>query len=459
MAETMVDMMVAWCKAFGGEPGRDYIKRSNISANAMSEGAAFYGVISPDETESGPYHDLSYVVFPASGSDAWLVALGVGSAGFRNDFDLAASPGMRRRFLRLVDENGFIKSDFTDIETTPGGAFMSRISHLGKVPQRYGKLLPACQIIEDPNAPDGEAKLKAFLALYADMRGWPTNAGHRKAVAQAIEDGSTLEATIDELQQTKALLLERKYMVLQGAPGTGKTRLAKKLAAALDAKVFFTQFHAETTYADFVWGIRPTLSQHALGYQAQVGPLVQAIEYAGAHPTQHTVLIIDEINRANLSNVLGQVFYLFEYQMQDDRTQIEIMPGQHISRLPSNLLVVATMNTADRSLAVVDFALRRRFAWYTLIPHEVNPDAGLLFMTDTFRKMLTIFETHAKDEELALMPGQGYFIVAQPEDMENRLRYELMPLIKEYLSEGLLTAAKDDFVNYFRQAIGEEMFR
>ena len=82
-------------------------------------------------------------------------------------------------------------------------------------------------------------------------------------------------------------------------------------------------------------------------------------------------LIIDEINRANLSNVLGPVFYLFEPNSNDD-VGIEIEPGEKLYKMPENLYVIATMNTADRSLAVVDFALRRRFAWLQLNPRELD---------------------------------------------------------------------------------------
>ena len=121
------------------------------------------------------------------------------------------------------------------------------------------------------------------------------------------------------------------------------------------------------------------------------------------------MLIIDEINRANLSNVLGQVFYLFEYQMQESQVNIKVSDDLHLSSLPDNFYVIATMNTADRSLAVVDFALRRRFAWYTMKPHPILLMGENQFFKDDFNRINTIFEQYARDEELSLMPGQGYF--------------------------------------------------
>ena len=97
------------------------------------------------------------------------------------------------------------------------------------------------------------------------------------------------------------------------------------------------------------------------------------------NPKQKVLLIIDEINRANLSNVLGPVFYLFEYQSGVRNVRVKL-GDMELEKLPDNLHVIATMNTADRSLAVVDFALRRRFAWYTLRPHEISVVKGMFFM-------------------------------------------------------------------------------
>jgi 5-methylcytosine-specific restriction protein B len=188
--------------------------------------------------------------------------------------------------------------------------------------------------------------------------------------------------------------------------------------------------------------------------------LYQTVEYALEHPKERVLLIIDEINRANLSNVLGPVFYLFEYQTAKRTVKIKI-GDLDIDKLPDNIDVIATMNTADRSLAVVDFALRRRFAWYTLRPHEVTPDPGLKFMKETYNKIADIFFEYASDDELHLQPGQSYFIVPsenRDDEMKDRLIYELMPLIKEYLAEGYLLKAKDSFCDLFLKETGRLMY-
>ena len=132
-----------------------------------------------------------------------------------------------------------------------------------------------------------------------------------------------------------------------------------------------------------------------------------------------------------------------------------------LEKLPENLFVLATMNTADRSLAVVDFALRRRFAWYTLRPHEINPEQGLVFMKKIYNKFSDIFFEYASDDELNLQPGQSYFIVNKDDkdnEMKERMIYELMPLIKEYLAEGYLLKAKDSFCDLFLKETGLLMY-
>ncbi|MHC1787214.1 MAG: McrB family protein [Christensenellales bacterium] len=448
-----------WCEEFGGHDLVEYRHRSNVDPNSLMQGGAYFACIQPDEAPGGGYHDFSFVVFPDEAQGAWLVSLCVGSLGFKDDFELAALPGIRRRYMRLVSSQGYLKTDFTDINTSLDGDFINKVPNLKKSIDIYRKVLSACEIIEDIGSPEGQKKVKAFLALYADIRGWPSNAAHRKAVKKALDEGTEPEETTPDEEVALQLLKERRFLVLQGAPGTGKTRLAKHMAGQLGATTFFTQFHAETSYADFVWGLRPKLEGNTLLYGKIDGPFVRAVAHAKEHPLENVLLIIDEINRANLANVLGPVFYLFEYQMAGGSVEIAITPTLSLERLPENFFVTATMNTADRSLAVVDFALRRRFAWYTLQPKVSTPDAGYKFFGSDFSDIQAIFEQFARDEELCLMPGQGYYIAKDEAEMENRLRYELMPLIKEYLTEGLIPSGKDKFVNFFRRRIHEAMYR
>ena len=438
------------------EYSKAYVQRNNTGQDALKDNGAYFGFIHPDEEASGPFHDFSLTIFPNDENKPWLVCLGVGSSGFKNDYDLATYPGLRRLFSKLVDERGFCKSDFSDIETSlPKSISGSEdLQHIKNTIKTYTKVLPVCQIVDDPESEAGKKVIAAFVAGYAKLREWPTNNSHRKAISDSLEPFLKSE-TLDEAKEIKYLLNERKYIVLQGPPGTGKTRTAKEVAEKINAKTFFTQFHAETSFSDFIFGIRPDLSNAKLTYEENLGSFTEALKYAKEHETEKVLLIIDEINRANLSNVLGPIFYLFEHKMDKSNVEIEISPGFKINKLPDNFFVIATMNTADRSLAVVDFALRRRFAWYSLKPKVIISEK---FFNDDFVKIQEIFDWYASSSELSLQPGQGYFIADSKEEMNNRIKYEILPLIKEYLQEGLLRNAKEEFNKYFYDKLKISIF-
>lgn len=446
-------------------PKGNAIVRKNLEENAFKEGAAYWGFLNPEEETSGQYSDFSFVVFPDSYSDVktCVVCLGVGSSGFRNDYHLAALPGIRRMFLKLKGQNTFFKASFNDIESVSTD-LLNKIDisyrELTTVIKRYKTVLPASCIV-NPQEENGMKIIYTWLATYAKIRSWATNDKQRKAIEKALEISDP--EVHDEEKDIKDLLEKRKYIVLQGAPGTGKTYTALNIAEDKKyTQTFFEQFHAETTFSDFVYGIEPNTSKDMSQpqFQAKKGILYQAVEYAINNKNEKVLLIIDEINRANLSNVLGPVFYLFEYQTGMRNVKISV-GDMELTQLPDNLYVIATMNTADRSLAVVDFALRRRFAWYTLRPHEITPGVGKKFMKETYNKFADIFFLYATDDELNLQPGQSYFIVGtneSAEEMKERMIYELLPLMKEYLTEGYLLKAKDAFCDLFLKETGKLMY-
>ena len=438
------------------EFNKSYIERNNTKQDALKDNGAYFGFIHPEEEAAGPYHDFSLTIFPNDQDKPWLVCLGIGSSGFKNDYELATYPGLRRLFSKLINEKGFCKSDFADIETglpkTIAGS--EELQHIKNTIKTYTKVLPACQIVENPESEEGKKIIAAFVAGYAKLRDWPSNKDHRKVISEALEPFLKSE-TIDEAEEIKSLLNERKYIVLQGPPGTGKTRTAKEVTEKIKAKTFFTQFHAETSFSDFIFGIRPDLNNKELSYKENLGSFTEALKYAQEHNSEKVLLIIDEINRANLSNVLGPIFYLFEHKMDKSNVEIEISPGFKVNKLPDNFYVIATMNTADRSLAVVDFALRRRFAWYTLKPKAIKSNK---FFKEDFSRIQEIFDWYATSNELSLQPGQGYFIADSEAEMKNRIKYEIFPLIKEYLQEGLIRNAKEEFNNYFAVRINQSLF-
>lgn len=442
------------------------IIRTNLQPEAFTSGTAYFGFLNPEEETSGPYSDFSFVVFPDSVDNVTtcVICLAVGSSGFRNDYQLAALPGLRRMFLKLKGQNTFFKASFDDIESTSTDLLKkirASYTQLASVIEKYKTVLPASCIV-NLQEKEGIKTIYAWLATYAKIRSWGTN--ENKKQADACLPSIPSSSVTDETEEIKNLLKKRKYIVLQGAPGTGKTYTALNIANTY-SKTFFEQFHAETTFSDFVYGIEPNMSEDMSQPQftAKKGVLYQAIEYAKEKEKERVLLIIDEINRANLSNVLGPVFYLFEYQSGERNVEISV-GDMKLTKLPDNLYVIATMNTADRSLAVVDFALRRRFAWYTLRPHEIKPGSGKKFMKDSYNKFADIFFQYATDDELNLQPGQSYFIVSkqtqekEEEEMKERMIYELMPLIKEYLAEGYLLKAKDAFCDLFLKETEKLMY-
>ena len=178
------------------------------------------------------------------------------------------------------------------------------------------------------------------------------------------------------LRRVEKLLDDKRQVIFQGPPGTGKTYVARKLAECLagaEERVRLIQFHPSYAYEDFVQGFRPALTDGQPGFKLRNGPLLDAAEAARAEPDQKHFLVIDEINRGNLSKVFGELYYLLEYRDQKVRLQYSSAPFA----LPDNLFIIGTMNTADRSIALVDLALRRRFHFVEFHPGK-PPVAGLL---------------------------------------------------------------------------------
>ena len=193
----------------------------------------------------------------------------------------------------------------------------------------------------------------------------------------------TIPATLDALAQrltfvtdesnewlrvTQSLLWQKRQIIFQGPPGTGKTFLARQLAEFLTQdpeRVTLVQFHPATTYEDFVQGLRPETGTSG-AFALRNGPLLEAAKRAEQEPHATHVMIIDEIIRANLPAVFGELYFLLEYRNEE----VTLNYGDTF-KLPENLLLIGTMNTADRSIAAIDSALRRRFFIRDLRPEEV----------------------------------------------------------------------------------------
>ena len=180
------------------------------------------------------------------------------------------------------------------------------------------------------------------------------------------------------LDDVVGLLEDKGQVILYGPPGTGKTYLAQRLAKALAPKRedrSLVQFHPSTSYEDFFEGYRPHEGPDGqILYRLTPGPLARVAKRATEHPRRRQVMVIDEINRANLPKVLGELLFLFEYRNEPVPTLYR--PDKEFE-LPASVWFVGTMNTADRSIGLVDAALRRRFYFVPFFPNR-GPTEGLL---------------------------------------------------------------------------------
>ncbi len=219
----------------------------------------------------------------------------------------------------------------------------------------------ANQILRDrvePFFPDDPWGMSKFLYWYLDRNDKGSELD--KLAGELLIDRSFLE-DIEEL------LKDKRQVILYGPPGTGKTYLAREFAKTLAPdRHTIVQFHPSSSYEDFFEGYRPEEDEDgSLTYRLKPGPLERMADKARANPDQIYIMIIDEINRANLPKVLGELLYLFEYR--DEPVQTLYRPDDGFT-LPPNLWFIGTMNTADRSIALVDAALRRRFHFVPFFP-------------------------------------------------------------------------------------------
>jgi len=245
------------------------------------------------------------------------------------------------------------------------------------------------------------------------------------------------------LEEVRALLDERKQIIFYGPPGTGKTYVARKLANDLvgPEQVKLVQFHPSYTYEDFFEGYRPMSGNGTtIGFELRPGPLRQLVTRAGEHRDQAFVLIIDEINRANLAKVFGELYFLLEYR--DEAVDLLYSSGDEPFSLPPNIYLIGTMNTADRSIALIDSAMRRRFAFVALDP-RTEPVHSLLRrwslrhgLPPLSADLLDELNRRIDDPEFQI--GPSYFMRAtDPEAFsDERLRHiwsaDILPLLEEH---------------------------
>jgi len=266
----------------------------------------------------------------------------------------------------------------------------------------------------------------------------------------------------DKIDDIISLLHYKPQIILQGPPGTGKTREAKRIAKALlglgendslegNEQFKLIQFHPSYSYEDFVRGIIAETVDEKIKYFVKDKILGSFAQEALKDKDKPYVLVIDEINRANLSAVLGELIYALEYRGEAVQSMYAI-DGENNLILPPNLYIIGTMNTADRSVGHIDYAIRRRFAFVNVLPNELEKD----FHKELFRAVSELFisnydeyisnpdielkraltlSNEFKSEDVWL--GHSYFITKNT-PIDIRWEYEIKPILLEYIKDGIL---------------------
>lgn len=278
--------------------------------------------------------------------------------------------------------------------------------------------------------------------------------------AQSADSSESLAALADELlvdsdwlDEVRLLLEEKRQVIFQGPPGTGKTFVARELGRhfeELGGGMEIVQFHPSYAYEDFVEGYRPRLLEGQPGFELVAGPLMRLARQAEADSKHKYVLIIDELNRGNVAKVFGELYFLLEYRGEKIRLQYsEQGEGAEAEEsrfgLPKNLWIVATTNTADRSIALMDAALRRRFYFVDYYPDK-PPVEGLLERwlerhghTELFGWLVPVLAEANRllgDPESAI--GPSHFLLRDPADLsleriERIWNHAVIPYVQEQL--------------------------
>lgn len=255
----------------------------------------------------------------------------------------------------------------------------------------------------------------------------------------------------DEYDELVNLLMYKKNIILQGAPGVGKTFLAKRLAHSIigfksNAQVEMVQFHQSYSYEDFIMGYKPEQE----GFELKTGIFYEFCKRAESAPGKMFFFIIDEINRGNLSKIFGELMMLIEGDKRNENIKLAYKKNEPF-HVPDNVYLIGMMNTADRSLAMMDYALRRRFSFYDVCPafkKESFEKYLKQYITDTslvknINDRLSALNDIISDEDSSGLGkgfciGHSYFCIKPREGQseqqwfESIIKYEISPLLDEY---------------------------
>lgn len=262
----------------------------------------------------------------------------------------------------------------------------------------------------------------------------------------------TVENFLDDVYMSEedytrlvGLLRNKKNIILQGAPGVGKTYAAKRLAYSMMGvkdveRVMMVQFHQSYSYEDFIMGFRPSPT----GFELKKGAFYNFCKKAEIDSDNEYFFIIDEINRGNLSKIFGELFMLIENDKRG--IALQLLYSDEKFAVPKNVYIIGMMNTADRSLAMLDYALRRRFGFFDIKPGFESTgfrEYRMALDNEKFNKLISCVESLNReisaDESLGegFCIGHSYFCNLKPDAIEDSwfygvVEYELIPLLKEY---------------------------
>ena len=250
----------------------------------------------------------------------------------------------------------------------------------------------------------------------------------------------------DKYDSIVSVLEKKKNIILEGAPGVGKTFMAKRLAYSIIGRkdtnqVQLIQFHQSYAYEDFIEGYRPTEN----GFKLEKGLFYKICKKAKSNPDEKYYLVIDEINRGNLSKIFGELLMLIEADKRDE--ELMLAYSESMFSVPANLYIIGLMNTADRSLALIDYALRRRFSFVRIEPAFDNQKFIKAFnekFDQDYNRVIDIIKkiNEAIEDDKSLGSGfkigHSYFCPALKDrkgtkkDLLDIIRFEIIPLLEEY---------------------------
>ena len=248
--------------------------------------------------------------------------------------------------------------------------------------------------------------------------------------------------SFDDYEKLESLLLRKKNLILQGAPGVGKTFAATRLAYAImgekdDSRIMQVQFHQNYSYEDFVMGYKPNDNG---GFDMRYGVFHKFCSRAKVDKEHKYFFIIDEINRGNLSKIFGELLMLIEKDYREK--EIQLAYNDELFSVPSNVYIIGMMNTADRSLAMIDYALRRRFSFFEMKPgfksaqfeeyikKQMNPHLDHLV-----KAIIELNKVIAEDDSLGtgFCIGHSYLCnLGFHDSLENIVEYDIIPMLREY---------------------------